>query len=176
MRKPEPESAPGRCLDDLLRECEPLILKTVARRMTRWPADVQDDVAQAARVHVWRYALRKFDPARGPFDAFVRLCVDRVIQREVERLDRRTPHEPLPDDVDLTADNSGPDIESVAERIISQPDVGLTTKQAALLRLVLAGGQPRDIGPQLGISPASVSQSLSRLRKKLVNDFVEVAA
>lgn len=166
----------GRCVNQMLVECEPIVIALVTTRLTRWPADVQDDVAQVCRLHLWQHVLPQFDPARGPLDAFVRHCLNKVLHREGLKLDKRPSHEQLPHGTDLPAVDDGYDIEQLADRIKDDPEQYLSRKQAKLLRLVLAGGQPRDIGPELGISPASASQALWRLRKKLADQFVDVAA
>lgn len=162
-----PESAPtGHDVEDLLHRIEPLILKLVSEQLQDRPDHLREDVAQACRYYLWRYSLPRYDPARHLLP-FVTACVRRVIRRELRRIERKLPVSPIsPDEI---AREDQPDVHHLAQQIIEEPERFLTPKQARIFRLVQAGGHPRTIAAILGIAPASVSQSIWRIRKRLTS-------
>jgi len=160
-------------INDWLRELDPLVIALVKKRLRRFPSDARDDVCQQCRVALWQNVLPQYDPAAGPLTAFVRLCLDRVIEREVSKLERITRHEPLPES-DLPMPNSS-DVEELADQITEFPEQFLTLKQSRLLKLTLTGSQPQTIAIELGIEPHAVSKAILRLRKK-IRSLVHTAA
>ena len=168
---PVPKSAQssGRDVTDLLRECEPLIVRLVQRRVRGRLAVHRDDVCQCVRLHMWQHSLPRFDPARGPLLPYATTCIDQVITRELRKLDSRPPEEPI--DFDLPALDSGPDrdIEELAHLILSEPQNYVSDLGAAILRAVVEHpDEPRGrIAERLGIDVRTVWNVLDKVRRQI---------
>lgn len=165
---PEPESAPPGSADvnELLRLAEPLVTKIVRQRLRGRLTELRDDVAQVVRLHLWRYALPRFDTNRGNFPAFVRTCAGQVITKELARLGRE-PDGAHPD-IDVLAPSSGAKVEELAEQIRNDPRAYLTKTQTKVFRMMSTGADRHAIAATLGVEPDTVSQICWRMRKRLV--------
>jgi RNA polymerase sigma factor (sigma-70 family) len=152
--------------DELLTLAEPVIVATIKRRLRGRLAELRDDIAQLARLHLWRHSLQRFDPSRGTFAAFVTTCVDQVIGREL----RKAGHEPdgSEPELDPTAPGADPHVERLADQIRTDPEAYLTRTQARVFRLISVGADRQTIADQLGIEPNTVSQICWRMKKRLV--------
>lgn len=164
------ESAPaGHDVNQLLSECEPLLVRLVKLRLRGRPADVLDDVCQQVRLHLWQHSLPRFDPAQASLTTFAYVCVNRRITRELRRLDGRPPTSPI--DFDLPAPDTAPDrsIEQLADAILRAPEAYLSDLGASILRAVTEF--PDDsrgaIAERLGLDPNAYSKNLYKVRKRV---------
>ena len=167
---PKPESAPaGHDVNDLLTQCEPLVVRLVKLRLRGRPADVLDDVAQEVRLVLWRDVLPKYNPSHGLITTYAFVCINNTITRQLRRLDRRPPSVPL--DFNTEAPDAGADraIEQLADLILSTPESYLSDLGAAILRAVTQNpGEPTGaVAERLGLDPQTLWNNLSKARKQI---------
>ena len=197
--KPEPDLIPApvypfagqddatrRAIDIAVLGVEDLIYKLVREAFLRADWADRDDMAQQVRVHLWNYALPRYDSTRGvKISTFLHTCIKNKIRgffdkpTKTGRRHRLAATERLyaATEDDLHADEKSQDraIEHLAGAIMENPErYGLTTTQGRVLRVIIEappGTQMKDIAVSLGYaSPTSLSPILNRI-KSIIADI-----
>jgi hypothetical protein len=159
-----PAASPAPDLERIVADHDALIRSTVRACLPRHLRGAEDDVAQESRLHLWRIALPRFDPARAALVTFIRAAVRQVTIREIAKLNRRRPVA-LPDE-DI-ASGATPDVEALAAAIRASPESFLTPRQAELFRLLEAGLDRATIGERMGLARVGVHCLTHKMKRRI---------
>ena len=140
-------------------------------------ADLEDAV-QDTRIHLWRYALPRFDRTRRTaVTTWCFECSRNFLRDAARRIKRERQRRPQKLPVLLAAPDNGNDraIQALAERVHQQPEQFMSRTQAEVFRAVEGRGdrQIRDVARDFGYAQAS---SVSILRVRAVAGLRELAA
>ena len=165
-----------RAQEQLLRRYEPLA-RGIARRL-RVPAGCdRHDIAQEARIGLLA-AIHAWEPQRGPFPAFARLCVRNHALKAVDAAGARK-HQLLTQALPLDAGTSpvapqDPSADPIAMQLTHERLDGirarlssLTAKERTVLAGVMNGKSHRQLAAQHGTSRKAITLTMRRVRDKL---------
>lgn len=178
----ETESAPPADFASLLARVDPLIREVVARRLDFLGDEDREDAEQSLRLHLWSYALPRFDPRRGRLEAYAQRVIDNFLNSILDhRRPRRAlvllPQELQPhdqprdehhhDEVDFEG-------EQLRLSILARPELYLSPALARLLRALLDSPTREAAADKLGMSIESLYRTSARLRERIAELFSEV--
>ena len=158
-------------LQVIIERYYPVILNCVRKYC---PAVYTEDAVQEATVALYS-AVKTFDGEKSSFSTFATLCIKRAVISALKKAKRtkNIPDELIDpiDECENIADSNSPEkiffereaYESLAETIRLE----LSALEYEVLQLYLAGERYSYIAEKLHISKKSVSNALTRIRKKL---------
>lgn len=147
-------------------------LPFVRLAVSSYPERYREDLMQEG---LWGLYLGccAYDPCRGvPFDAFVKVCVRNRIISAARRYTSEANLVSLGEVEKSFSDGSVPMEEQYAEHdaareLFRDLQLRLSLLEKKVLTLYLSGKTGRMIGDSLGISPKSVDNAMTRIKKKI---------